>query len=223
MYLPAAPLPSSLKVAYGIGDFGAATMTGVRIAFLSSFLSSASLLSPSTVAIIVFVVGLTETIAAPIVGWLSDRTSSRWGRRRPWLLFGAPLLAALAVLMWWTPPLGETAQLFYSLFVGVLASIALLSVVVPYWALTPELTKDYDERVSLTSFRASFAVLGNASALALHPWLRSLLADDGPGSLIVAALWAVLCAATFLVVFLVVEEQPQQPLQTGRKALGSLR
>jgi GPH family glycoside/pentoside/hexuronide:cation symporter len=101
----------------------------------------------------------------PIIGHISDRTRSRWGRRRPFLLFGALPFGAAFMLLWWKPPIDSSIGLaaYYAL-AYLLFDTAATFAYMPYFALTPELTDDYDERTALTSYRMFFSILGGLVA-----------------------------------------------------------
>jgi glycoside/pentoside/hexuronide:cation symporter, GPH family len=104
----------------------------------------------------------------PIIGHLSDRTRSRWGRRRPFLLFGALPFALAFMLMWFKPPWENWVALtVYYAIAYVLFDTAATFVYMPYYALTPELTEDYDERTSLTSYRMFYSIVGSLLAFTI--------------------------------------------------------
>jgi GPH family glycoside/pentoside/hexuronide:cation symporter len=103
-----------------------------------------------------------DAISDPIVGSLSDRTRSRFGRRRPYMFVGALLVFATMSLFFVNPHLGSQTALFIWAALGytILAAVAFTMVNIPYSALTPEIARDYDERTSLNSYRFTFAILG---------------------------------------------------------------
>ncbi|MEZ4515440.1 MAG: MFS transporter [Chloroflexota bacterium] len=103
-----------------------------------------------------------DSINDPLVGTLSDRLYSRLGRRRPFLLYGAIPFAFAFVLMFYVPPLESKAALALYYSVIFLLFDTLYTVVnVPYLALMPELTEEYDERSSLTGWRIAFSILAS--------------------------------------------------------------
>src|SRR5215216_904702 len=153
------------KLAYGVGDIGfSLTDTTLGVLFLI-FLLDVVGLQPGKAALAVFIGKSWDYINDPIVGYLADRTRTRWGRRRPYLIFGFIPFGIGFAMLWWRPPF-ETplaltayyaaAYFFYDTMVTITS--------MPYLALTPELTQDYDERTSLTSYRMAFALFGGLVA-----------------------------------------------------------
>jgi glycoside/pentoside/hexuronide:cation symporter, GPH family len=149
------------KLAYGVGDAGinlADTMVGLLFAI---FLTDVVGLRPGLAALAVFIGRTSDYLNDPIVGYLSDRTRTRWGRRRPFLLLGALPFAMAYSLLWWRPPVDSQLQLaIYYGFVFILYDTTATILYMPYFALTPELTSDYDERTTVTTYRMAFSIVG---------------------------------------------------------------
>lgn len=103
------------------------------------------------------------------MGYLSDRIRTRWGRRRPWFLFGAIPFGITFFLLWLVPNFGNSGKFWYYVIISLLLDTAFTVVNVPYTALTAEMTSDYDERTSLTSFRFTFSIIGGLIAAVAHP------------------------------------------------------
>ena len=149
------------KLMYGVGDGGinlADTTVGLLFAI---FLTDVVGVRPGLAALVVFIGRTFDYFNDPIIGYLSDRTRSRWGRRRPFILFGMLPFALVYMMLWWIPPF--TSQLALALYYGaafVLYDTFATVLYMPYFALTPELTSDYDERTSLTTYRMVFSTLG---------------------------------------------------------------
>ena len=158
-------LPPLTKFAYGIGDIGfSLTDTTLGVLFLI-FLLDVVGLDPEKAALAIFIGKSWDYINDPIVGYFADRTRTRWGRRRPYLLFGFIPFGLSFALMWYRPPFESQWALMAYYAVAYLIYDGLYTVVsMPYVALTPELTQDYDERTSLTSYRMAFSLLGGLIA-----------------------------------------------------------
>jgi GPH family glycoside/pentoside/hexuronide:cation symporter len=185
-------LPIRVKLAFGAGDLGPAVMTAIHGFFLFNFLLNVAGVGAAAAGTILLLAKIWDAVNDPIVGWLTDRTRSRWGRRRPWLLFGALPFGLAFALHWVVPPLDDSGKFFYYLLVAILLDTALTVVGVPYTALTPELTDDYDERTSLNTYRFGFSILGGVLAAFLHTQIISAVGDEARGALISVGIWSVL-------------------------------
>jgi len=149
------------KLMYGIGDAGinlADTMVGLLFAI---FLTDVVGLRPGLAALVIFIGRTFDYVNDPLIGYLSDRTRTRWGRRRPFILFGMLPFALAYILLWWIPPIATQMGLaIYYGFAFVLYDTLATVLYMPYFALTPELTSNYDERTSLTTYRMVFSTIG---------------------------------------------------------------
>jgi len=183
-------LPVSTKLAFGAGDTGPAIVAAINGFFLNAFLLQVAKLDPYMTGIIFLLAKVWDSVNDPLIGWLSDHTKTRWGRRRPWLLFGAIPFGLAFFLHWVVPPLGDIGKFWYYLIVAILLDTAFTAVNVPYTALTPELSPDYDERTSLNTYRFSFSILGGVIAAALHLPIVNSFSDPVVGNAVSAAIWS---------------------------------
>ncbi len=155
-------LSARIKVLYGVADSGIAMLTSSLQFFLLFFYTDVLAMDPGLAGTALLVGKLTwDAINDPVFGYLSDRTHTRIGRRRPYMLVGAvPLGVATWIL--YSIPAGLTGKAaFFTIFLTFLLFDTMHTMVsVPYSALTPELTHDYDERTSLTAVRMIFSVVG---------------------------------------------------------------
>lgn len=162
------------KLAYGSGDAGAAITSILLLSYLSPFLTDVAHLSPGLAGQSQLVGKVWDAVNDPMVGVLSDRGKifsdqirQRWGRRYPWILWGAIPFGIFFALQW-IVPFPETNQLglfaFYTL-ISIVFNTFFTVVNLPYTALTAELTQDYNERTSLSSFRFTFSIGGSIIAL----------------------------------------------------------
>lgn len=153
---PARPLPMWLKVAHGSGAIAFGIKDGGFSFFLLIFYNQVLGMDAATVSYALLIALVFDAFVDPILGNLSDRTYTRWGRRLPWLYI-APIPLAVAWVILWTPP----GTSFWGL-VGIAVTVRLLlsCCEVPQVALVPELTGDYVERTTLFRYRFLFGWLG---------------------------------------------------------------
>jgi GPH family glycoside/pentoside/hexuronide:cation symporter len=159
------PLSRKTKWAYGAGDYGfSLTDTTIGILF-AIYLVDVAGLEPEFAAIAVFIGKSWDYINDPLMGYISDRARTRWGRRRPFLLAGFLPFALAFAALWWVPPFeSQFALVAYYAFTYLLYEACATFVYMPYFALTPELTPDYDERTTLTTYRMFFSIFGSLIA-----------------------------------------------------------
>ena len=153
---------------YGSGDIGFSLTSTIIAAYFAIFLTDVVGIAPAVAAGAIFIGRTWDYINDPLVGYISDRTHTRWGRRRPFLLFGAIPFGLIFMLMWWIPPIENpvTLAVYYGIIYAVFDT-AFTFVTMPYFALTPELTSDYDERTDLTTTRMFFSILGSLIAFTI--------------------------------------------------------
>lgn len=193
---PATPNSEKLslgtKLAYGAGDMGAG-ITATLLAFsLLIFLTNVAGLDPALAGRVLLIGKIWDAINDPLVGVLSDRTNSRWGRRHSWMIFSAIPFGVFFFLQWIvprfssSPEMNQLALFWYYVIVGILFNMAFTGVNLPYTALTAELTKDYNERTSLNSFRFAFSIGGSILALALGQVIFQVIPDGKQQYLLLA-------------------------------------
>jgi GPH family glycoside/pentoside/hexuronide:cation symporter len=198
-----AVLPRSLRVGYGLGSFCSGTFSTVPGLLLLYYMTN-SLGVPAVLAgLAVFLPKAWDLVVNPYVGRWSDRTVSRHGPRRPWLLAGAVLLPPAFVLTFAGSPVRGTAAALYVGLCFLLAATAYALFEVPYKAMPAEMTDDYHEQSSLLTWRMGFLGLAILLSGGLAPALVNI--EGGEPSfagyrlmaLVIGAVLLVAMAATF--------------------------
>ena len=186
-----------LMVSYGLGDAGtglAATQLGF---YLFPFFTCAAGLPAFIAASLLTVIKVWDALNDPLIGWMSDHTSSRWGPRLPWMLSAAIPLGISLAAMWWVPPGGVGQRTLYYMVMAVLLMTSYTSVNLPYAALSTELTPDTAMRTRLNAARFTGSILASLSGLIVA---SLVLTESGGGYLAmgritgsIAALCTLLC------------------------------
>ncbi len=210
-----ARLPLREKISYGIGDFGFNLYWANISAFLLIFYTDVMGLAAGAVGTMMLVTKLADAVADPFMGAIADRTRTRWGRFRPYLLFAAVPLAITGVLTWTVPDLDGGGRLLWAYATFTLMMFVYTVLSMPYSALSGVMTADSQQRTTLISFRfiAAFAgtTLVNWLTLDLVRWLGR--GDEQLGWQLTMALYGVVAIATFVAVFANTRERIEPPPQ----------
>ncbi len=201
-------LPVKTKLIYGVGDLGNAVVNSAVQFFLMKFYTDGALVLPALAGSALLIGKIWDAINDPIMGWLTDRNTSRFGKRRVFMLFGAVPLGISIALLWFVPP--GLSSLW--MFVWIAATFTLFDTFwtltnVPYYALTSELTDDYDERSSLTAFRMVMAVPAYLIGAALTPAIVGLFAIQRSGYGFIGIAYGVLAATALIICALGLRER----------------
>lgn len=192
-------LPAKLKLSWGVGAIGTTSMLYLISMFLVYFMVRHLNIEAATAGLIISITRLFDAIINPLVGNLSDRSSTRWGRRRPWMMLGA-VLCPIACVALFTPPAVLTGRVLEIYMLGVLiiyfSAYTLFSI--PYMALGSEMTDDYAERASVMGYRAFFVYLSGIVVMAGAPALISALGSDRAAYSMMSWAVAVALALTML-------------------------
>lgn len=212
------------KLAYGAGDLGPAMTANVLVFFLLYFFTQVAGLPPGLAGSILMIGKISDAINDPIIGIFSDRANTRWGRRLPWMFVGAIPFALIFILLWLVPEFSQNETLnnwllfSYYVVIGILFHIAYTVVNLPYIALTPELTQDYDERTSLNSFRFAFSLGGSVFSLVLAGIAETTYADDPRQQyLMLGSAIALLSVSALFWCSLSLQERGKQPILSATR------
>ncbi|MBW4463509.1 MAG: MFS transporter [Nodosilinea sp. WJT8-NPBG4] len=196
----AAPAKFSLrgKLAFGAGDIGPGMTANLLSFSFLIFLTTAAGLSPVAAGSVLAIGRIWDAFNDPFIGYLSDKTRTRWGRRYPWIVLGAIPFGVTFFLTWVVPDWGNTARFWYYVVMSLLFQVFYTVVNLPYTTLTAELTKDYDERTELTAFRLGSSLFGAIAALGLGLVITQVVADQRQQYLILGGICAVLSVLPLL-------------------------
>jgi len=208
------------KLGFGAADLGGNLFFTAMGFWTLNYLTDTVGLAAAAAGAAVMVGKLWDAVTDPMMGFISDRTRSRWGRRRPYLLFGA---VPLALTMWYfftSPKAGSQAWLTIWAALALCALNTAYTIInIPYSSLTPELTKDYNERSSLNGYRFGFAVIGTIlGAGAVLPLVGFFGTNRAAGFSFMGAVLGTLMAASTLVTFFAVKEpdHSHEPIPTEK-------
>lgn len=156
----------SEKVGYGLGDMSSSMFWKVFSYYLPFFYSNIFGLSLVDAGVLVLVTRIWDAVSDPMMGVIADRTQTRWGKYRPYLLFVAPLFSIAGILLFTTPEWGYTAKLIYAYVTYILMMTVYTAINVPYGAMLGVMTDDSQEKTVFSSYRMFFAYGGSFIALA---------------------------------------------------------
>ncbi|GGP19287.1 MFS transporter [Silvimonas iriomotensis] len=202
-------LSLSEKVGYGLGDAGGTIITCLIMNFLTFFYTDIFGITPALVGIIFVALRIFDAISDPLMGILVDRTQSRWGRFRPWQLWGAVPIALCAVLTFTVPDVSMNMKIMWAFGTYFLLSLAYTAINVPYCALINTMTRQREDVIACQSWRFILCGLAGFMVSVGLPWLVSL---TGGGNLAKGyqtgvAILAVVAMLMVLACFLGVKER----------------
>jgi glycoside/pentoside/hexuronide:cation symporter, GPH family len=157
-------LSNSRLFLYGLTDMPVMMSIFPVIVFIPRFYSSDMGISLAMVGTIIFAVRILDVFTDPLMGYISDKTYTRFGRRRPWVVLATPIMM-LAIWRLFMPP--EQVDVWYMFGWMMLLSIGTTMMLIPYYAWGAELSTDYHERTRITGWRAAMGSLGQLTAQAV--------------------------------------------------------
>lgn len=199
------------KFGYSLGDLAANFIFQAMLALQLDFYTHTFGLTAAQAGTLFLVVGMGVAFLNPIMGMIADRTSSRWGKFRPWLLWTAVPFGIIGVLTFTTPGISPAGKMIYAWTTYILLRVIYTVNNVPYASLTAVMTLDPDERTSISSYRqiaansAGFIV----GALAVRMITFFGNGDDARGYQITMGLLSALSVVFFIIAFLVTKERIQ--------------
>ncbi|QCK14928.1 MFS transporter [Mangrovivirga cuniculi] len=208
-------LPVSEKVAYGLGDFASSMFWKLFSMYMLFFYTDVFGISAAAVGTMFLVTRIWDAANDPIMGVISDRTTTRWGKFRPYLLWVAVPFGLIGVLTFTTPELNESGKLVYAYVTYTLMMMVYTAINVPYGSLMGVMSNDGDQRTSLASWRFIGAFSGGlfvtATANSLIEYF-SKGSSEADGFHVTITIYAIVAVVLFILVFLGTRERviPEQ-------------
>ena len=178
----APPLAIGTKLSYAAGNVGLQMLIAAMNFMLMIFYTDVALVAPAVAGAALLVGKVWDTVNDPLFGWMTDRTRSRWGRHRVYLVYGAIPLGIAAAAVWMVPPgLSPVAAFLWIAITYTVFDTLMTLVQLPYQAMAANMTTDYDERTSLTAYASMGALLGFFAGSVLMPVLVRAAPDARTG------------------------------------------
>lgn len=204
----------SEKIGYGLGDMSASMFWKLFGAYLMIFYTDVFGLSAAVVGTMFLITRVWDSVFDPIVGVVADRTDTRWGKFRPYLLWLAIPFGGMAILTFYTPALGDTGKIVYAFITYSLMMMVYSAINVPYASLLGVMSPNPQDRNVLSTFRMMFAYIGSFVALLLFmPLVGAFTGGDTSqevqqyGWLMAVAVIAVACSLLFFGCFSLTKER----------------
>jgi GPH family glycoside/pentoside/hexuronide:cation symporter len=214
------------RLGFGVGDLGFNLYWTTIASFLAAFYTDVFGISAAAAGTLLFTTKLIDAITDPVMGAIADRTRTRWGQFRPWLLIGAVPLAGAGVLTFTTPDLDDSGKLIWAYATFSLMMLAYTVLSTPYSALCGVMSARSEERTALNSLRFLFAFTGgalvNKFTLPLVAWFGE--GDAARGWQLTMLLYGVVAGVIFVITFASTRERIAPPPQQQRTSpLADLR
>lgn len=205
------------KLGYGIGDMSSQLYLSFFSFFLLYFFADIGGIAPASVALMLLLAKLLDAFTDPLMGALADRTRTRWGRYRPYLLWGALPFGLTGALIFAAPEMSKQALLIWAYVTYSATMIAFTVVYVPYSGLLGAVSPRSDERASFAAYRMVFsAIAGIAIGILGTTMIREFgQGDERYGIMLTMFCIAVVAVVTLLVAFATTRERVPAPKTMG--------
>ncbi len=198
----------SEKIGYGFGDMSSSMFWKIFSYYLPFFYSNIFGLSLVDAGVLVLITRVWDAISDPMMGVISDRTNTKWGKYRPYLLWVAPFFSICGILLFTTPDLDYAGKLIWAYVTYILMMTVYTGINVPYGAMLGVMTDDTNEKTVFSSFRMFFAYGGSFISLFLWEPLCNLMGgyDTPKGWFWAMVMIAAACFVMFILCFMMTKE-----------------
>ena len=198
----------SEKIGYGFGDMSSSMFWKIFSYYLPFFYSNIFGLSLVDAGVLVLITRVWDAISDPMMGVISDRTNTKWGKYRPYLLWVAPFFSICGILLFTTPDLDYAGKLIWAYVTYILMMTVYTGINVPYGAMLGVMTDDTNEKTVFSSFRMFFAYGGSFISLFLWEPLCNLMGgyDSPKGWFWAMVMIAAACFVMFILCFMMTKE-----------------
>jgi GPH family glycoside/pentoside/hexuronide:cation symporter len=209
------------KLGYAVGDTACCLFWVIVSSFLNIFYTDVFGLAPAALAGLLFITRLWDAAFDPIVGLFADRTSSRWGKFRPWILWGIIPFMVAEIALFYTPNLGPSGKLVYAYVTYSVVMLIYSGINVPYGALLGVISPNSKERTALASYRFVGAFAGNFIVQGTLLWMVSHFGhgNDRVGYTLAVTVLAFGSGGLFLYLFASTKERVLPPVE--RNSIGA--
>jgi glycoside/pentoside/hexuronide:cation symporter, GPH family len=212
-----------VKIGYGTGEFSSSIFFTITSFWLMNFLTDEVQLSAALAGTALLIGKIWDAVIDPFIGYFSDHTRSRWGRRRPYILFFTIPFGIAFVLMFRNPGIeAQTGKFWWTLLTYIFFCTVYSFTNIPYNALLPEISQDYNERTNISGYKQAFAVIGTILGAGAAMPIMALFASKTAGFIGMSAIFGFLAALSLMFTFFSVREPEHIEKPKGENLLKSL-
>jgi len=207
---------TSTKWFFALGEIFQGGFFNIVNFFYGIFLTDVMGISPIWAANVFLFGRIWDAVTDPVMGFITDNTRTRLGRRRPYFIIGAPIVLISFIMMWYPLSSGsETSRILYFMFVYMLINTTSDILTVPYLAMTSELSTDYSERTSITNARMIVNVASTIICAVVPMLIVGLYQDIRTGYIVMSVVFGLFFTIPMVIVYMKVPEHKQ--FSEGRK------
>ena len=218
------------KIGYGFGDMASSMFWKLFGSYLMIFYTDVFGLPAAVVGTMFLVTRIWDSLSDPVMGAIADRTTTKWGKFRPYILWGAVPFGIIGVLTFTTPSLGMTGKIIYA-YVTYSLMMGMYTIVnVPYASLLGVMSPNPKDRNTLATFRMAFAYIGSFIALLLFMPIVNMISGNSPDIVDQQQAWtvgvgviAVICVILFVLTFALTRERVKPIKEKQAKLKEDLR